>query len=241
MWYQSLKSFELDKFVCIHQIFLLEDMDQDSADMVAASKEVIENGATLPKIQVLKGVTTVMPITLVTDKTQRRLEIFLLEDMDQDYADMVAASKVLMLKPENGATLPKIQVLEGVTTVMPITLVTDKTQRRLEASKVGELVGAIGEKLSQEDVNQKLLRSLSLEWNTHVIAWRNKADLDTMRMDDLYNNLSTNGVINTTQPVNTANEVSTTITQVNVAFFTNIENLSDVVICTFLASQQNTP
>nr|GEY77132.1 ribonuclease H-like domain-containing protein [Tanacetum cinerariifolium] len=45
------------------------------------------------------------------------------------------------------------------------------------------------EKLSQEDVNQMLLRSLSPEWNTHVVVWRNKADLDTMSMDDLYNNL----------------------------------------------------
>nr|GFA01374.1 hypothetical protein [Tanacetum cinerariifolium] len=36
------------------------------------------------------------------------------------------------------------------------------------------------EKLSQEDVNQKLLTSLSPEWNTHVVMWRNKADLDTM-------------------------------------------------------------
>nr|GFA35605.1 hypothetical protein [Tanacetum cinerariifolium] len=47
----------------------------------------------------------------------------------------------------------------------------------------------LGEKLSQEDVNQKLLRSLSPEWNTHAVMWRNKADLDTMSMDDLYNNL----------------------------------------------------
>ncbi|GJU68991.1 hypothetical protein Tco_1255250 [Tanacetum coccineum] len=43
--------------------------------------------------------------------------------------------------------------------------------------------------ISQEDVNQKLLRSLSPEWNTHVVVWRNKTDLDTMSIDDLYNNL----------------------------------------------------
>ncbi|GKB42033.1 hypothetical protein Tco_0886975, partial [Tanacetum coccineum] len=68
----------------------------------------------------------------------------LLEDMDQDSTHMVAASKVPMLKPgefelwrmrieqyiqmidyalweviENGATLSKTQVMEGVTTVMP--------------------------------------------------------------------------------------------------------------------------
>nr|GEW68192.1 uncharacterized mitochondrial protein AtMg00810-like [Tanacetum cinerariifolium] len=41
-------------------------------------------------------------------------------------------------------------------------------------------------KLSQEDVNQKLLRSLSPEWNMHAVVWRNKSDLDTMSMDDLY-------------------------------------------------------
>nr|GEX60373.1 hypothetical protein [Tanacetum cinerariifolium] len=45
------------------------------------------------------------------------------------------------------------------------------------------------EKLSQEDVNQKLLKSLSPEWNTHVVVWRNKVDLDIMSMDDIYNNL----------------------------------------------------
>ncbi|GKG08680.1 hypothetical protein Tco_0334512, partial [Tanacetum coccineum] len=42
----------------------------------------------------------------------------------------------------------------------------------------------LDEKLSQEDVNQKLLRSLSLEWNTHAVVWRNKVDLDTMSMDE---------------------------------------------------------
>nr|GFA13125.1 ribonuclease H-like domain-containing protein [Tanacetum cinerariifolium] len=47
----------------------------------------------------------------------------------------------------------------------------------------------LDEKLSQEDFNQKLLRSLSPEWNTHVVVWRNIADLDTMSMADLYNNL----------------------------------------------------
>nr|GEU65708.1 hypothetical protein [Tanacetum cinerariifolium] len=41
------------------------------------------------------------------------------------------------------------------------------------------------------------------------------------------------------KPVNTANGVSTTSTQVNAAFATNIANLSDVVTCAFLASQPN--
>nr|GEW37927.1 hypothetical protein [Tanacetum cinerariifolium] len=54
--------------------------------------------------------------------------------MDQDFAHMVAASKVLMLKPENGATLPKTKVVKGVTTEVTITTVKEKAQRRLEGN-----------------------------------------------------------------------------------------------------------
>ncbi|GJW76302.1 nuclear pore complex protein NUP1-like protein isoform X2 [Tanacetum coccineum] len=163
--------------------------------------------------------------------------------MDQDSAHMVAASKVPMLKPENGATLPKITIVEGVVTMMPITIAEEKAPRRLE-----------------------LLRSLSPEWNTHAVAWRNKAELETMSMDDLYNNLkvyepkvkgissssssthnmafmssSNNNTSNTNGAVNTAHVVSTASTQVNAANSTNIDNLSDVVICSFFASQPNSP
>ncbi|GKB06409.1 hypothetical protein Tco_0834642 [Tanacetum coccineum] len=132
--------------------------------------------------------------------------------MDQDSAHMVAASKVPMLKPENGATLLKTQVVKGVTTLLPITSAEDKAQRILEvkarsalmmgisnehqlkfnsikdAKQLLEALELLDEKLSQEDVNQKLLRSLLPEWNTHAVMWRNKANLDTMSMDDLYNN-----------------------------------------------------
>nr|GEY38678.1 ribonuclease H-like domain-containing protein [Tanacetum cinerariifolium] len=37
--------------------------------------EVIENGTTLPRTQVVDGVTTVLPITTVEENTQRRLEV----------------------------------------------------------------------------------------------------------------------------------------------------------------------
>nr|GEY61675.1 hypothetical protein [Tanacetum cinerariifolium] len=138
----------------------------------------------------------------------------------------------------------------------------DQTFDRLQ--KLVSQLELLGEKLSQEDVNQKLLRCVSQEWNTHVVVWRNKADMDTMSMDDLYNNLKvdelkvkamsnsysntqnmvflssinsiTNRVVNTAQAVNTVNEVSIASTQVNV-----VDNLSDAVICAFLTSQPNSP
>nr|GEU94692.1 ribonuclease H-like domain-containing protein [Tanacetum cinerariifolium] len=41
--------------------------------------------------------------------------------------------------------------------------------------------------------------------------------------------------------VNTAHRVSAANTQVNIAYSTNIDNLSDAVICSFFASQENSP
>nr|GEW61901.1 putative ribonuclease H-like domain-containing protein [Tanacetum cinerariifolium] len=43
--------------------------------------------------------------------------------------------------------------------------------------------------IEQDDLNQKLLTSLDPEWLTHTILWRNRSDLDTMSLDDLYNHL----------------------------------------------------
>ncbi|GKB20532.1 hypothetical protein Tco_0854455 [Tanacetum coccineum] len=63
----------------------------------------------------------------------------------------------------------------------------DQTFNRLQ--KLVSQLELLDEKLSLEDVNQKLLRSLTTDWNTHAVVWRNKAELDTMSMDYLYNNL----------------------------------------------------
>ncbi|GKD06903.1 hypothetical protein Tco_1186588, partial [Tanacetum coccineum] len=63
---------------------------------------------------------------------------------------------------------------------------TKNTQRNLLKQRQLEIDG---ESISQEDVNQKFLRSLSPEWNTLTIMWRNKPEIDTLSLDDLYNNL----------------------------------------------------
>nr|GEZ12901.1 hypothetical protein [Tanacetum cinerariifolium] len=43
--------------------------------------------------------------------------------------------------------------------------------------------------IEQDDLNQKFLTSLAPKWLMHTIVWRNKSDLDTMSLDDLYNHL----------------------------------------------------
>ncbi|GJV76002.1 ribonuclease H-like domain-containing protein [Tanacetum coccineum] len=63
----------------------------------------------------------------------------------------------------------------------------DKTYDRFQ--KLISQLEIHGEVISQEDANQKLLRSLPSAWNNIALIMRNKSDLDTMSMDDLYNNL----------------------------------------------------
>ncbi|GJT47981.1 hypothetical protein Tco_0974138 [Tanacetum coccineum] len=63
----------------------------------------------------------------------------------------------------------------------------DKTYDRFQ--KLISQLEIHGEIISQEDANLKLLRSLLLAWSNIALIMRNKFDLDTMSMDDLYKNL----------------------------------------------------
>nr|GEX65152.1 ribonuclease H-like domain-containing protein [Tanacetum cinerariifolium] len=47
----------------------------------------------------------------------------------------------------------------------------------------------INVEIEQDDLNQKFLTSLAPEWLTYMIVWKNRSDLDTMSLDDLYNHL----------------------------------------------------
>ncbi|GKE88332.1 hypothetical protein Tco_1565807, partial [Tanacetum coccineum] len=46
-----------------------------------------------------------------------------------------------------------------------------------------------GEVITQEDMNLKPLRNLPSEWKTHALIWRNKQEIKTINLDNLYNNL----------------------------------------------------
>ncbi|GJS10507.1 hypothetical protein Tco_0367303 [Tanacetum coccineum] len=132
--------------------------------------EVIENGATLPKTQVVEGVTTLLPITSAEDKAQRRLEVkarstlmmgipnehqlkfnsikdakLLLEAIEKRFGGNVATKKTqrnLLKQQYENFTAPSSEML-------------DQTFDRLQ--KLVSQLELLDEKLSQEDVNQKLL------------------------------------------------------------------------------------
>ncbi|GJX20544.1 hypothetical protein Tco_0223221 [Tanacetum coccineum] len=117
-----------------------------------------------------------------------------------------------------------------------------------------------GEDISQEDTNLKLLRSLPLAWNNIALIMRNKSDLDTLSMDNLYNNLkvyeaeikgqsssssnsqnvafvSSENTSSTNEAVNTAHDVSTANSYGQVSSST----YADDVMFSFFANQSNSP
>ncbi|GJR76004.1 retrovirus-related pol polyprotein from transposon TNT 1-94 [Tanacetum coccineum] len=172
-----------------------------------------------------------------------------------------ASYKLVLLDQiiENGNAPIVTKIIDGKETVIPPTIVEKKAQRKFNTYKdakslmqaienrFGEVIKQTyerlqklisqlemhGEVISQEDINQKFLRSLSQEWTMHTIMWRNKPEIETLSLDDLFNNLkdyeskvkgtsnsttnlhnvaflstgntsNASGVVNTTQGVNTA-------------------------------------
>ncbi|GJX60261.1 ribonuclease H-like domain-containing protein [Tanacetum coccineum] len=54
--------------------------------------------------------------------------------------------------------------------------------------KIVSRLAILGVVIAQEDLNSKILSSLPPEWNTHVVMWMNKPEVETISIDDLYNN-----------------------------------------------------
>ncbi|GJU38571.1 ribonuclease H-like domain-containing protein [Tanacetum coccineum] len=194
--------------------------------------------------------------------------------MDLEIAQTTTTAKFPILKQENRKL---IQTAAQTTTNAvwylhftipgPVTMRKGSKEDHVKAEVFSDYLGY--ENISQEDLNLKFLRSLPSEWNTHVVVWRNKPDLDTMSFDDLYNNFkiveqevkgtassssslssqnmafvsspSSTNEVNTAYGVSTANtQVSPASTQVSTASTqVSIANLSDATVYAFLASQPN--
>nr|GEW89948.1 ribonuclease H-like domain-containing protein [Tanacetum cinerariifolium] len=120
----------------------------------------------------------------------------------------------------------------------------------------------LGESLSQEDINLKFLRSLPTEWRIHTLIWKNKTDLEDQSLDGLFNNLkiyeatikslsstspatqniafvSSQDTDSTNDSVSVVTSVSAASTKVPVCVLPNLDNLSDIFIYFFFASQSN--
>nr|GEV30091.1 hypothetical protein [Tanacetum cinerariifolium] len=116
---------------------------------------------------------------------------------------------------KNGATLPKTKVMKGVIIEMHITTAEEKAQRRLEVKARSILIMGIP--------------------NEHQLKFNSIKDAKKLLK------AVENRFVNIAQADNTAHGVSTPSTQVNAAYYTNTDNLSNDVIYSFFVSQPNSP
>ncbi|GJX10162.1 hypothetical protein Tco_0200021 [Tanacetum coccineum] len=140
--------------------------------------------------------------------------------------------------------------------VIAPTTAEEKAQRRLELKARSTLLMGI----SKMNILIEVLTSIK-DAKSYCKA-RNKPEIDTLSLDDLYNNLkiyepkvkrTSSSSINTqnvafvsansstNRVVNTAHGAITASTQATIVNSTTIDNLSDAVICAFFASQPNNP
>nr|GEV63600.1 putative ribonuclease H-like domain-containing protein [Tanacetum cinerariifolium] len=127
---------------------------------------MLKNGNTPLITQVVEGVETIIAPATAKENAQRRLEL--------------KARRTLLMGIPNEHQL-KFNSIKDAKSLLQA--VEKRLQKLISQLKIH------GESISQEDVNQKFLKSLSLKWNTHTIVWRNKPEIDTLSLDDLYNNM----------------------------------------------------
>ncbi|GJR20745.1 ribonuclease H-like domain-containing protein [Tanacetum coccineum] len=195
--------------------------------------DVIENGNSFkPVAQTTTNIegtsTTLVPCHVTADEKILKKN------------DVKARSMLLMALPnEHLLTFNHTWMLNFVLLLYKQDLVEDATKKTLKT-----LLKQIYENFSApstESLDSIFNRSLPFEWNTHVVVWRNKLDLDTMSFDDLYNNFEiveqgVKGIASSSSSSQnmafvSSPSISTASTQVSTA------NLSDTTVYAFLASQ----
>ncbi|GJX65529.1 hypothetical protein Tco_0299872 [Tanacetum coccineum] len=198
-------------------------MEAVSLPMVAAAKlpvlnPVIVNGDSPTPKRTVDGVKQTYPPTTADEKLTRKNEL-------------KARDTLLMALPNEHQL--KFNTYKCVKTLM------EAIKKKLEI---------MGETISQEDINLKFLRSLLSEWKTHTLIWRNKPDLDTLSMDDLYNNLkiyetevkgSSSSNQNSQNVAFVSSNNSGSFNQAHGYNSANIDSMSDVVIYSFFTNQSN--
>ncbi|GKD83450.1 hypothetical protein Tco_1350289, partial [Tanacetum coccineum] len=215
--------------------------------------EIVESGNAPIVTKTVDGKETVFPPTIVEEKVQRRAKLkarsTLLLRTDLEVTAIKKTQKNLLKQQYENFDASSIEVIK-------------KTYERLQ--KLISQLEMHGEVIPQEDINKKFLRSLSQEWTMHTIMWMNKPKIKTLSLDDLFNNLksyelevkgtsssttnshnvaflSSSSISSVTRAVNTTKVVNTASTQGAADSSTTIENLSDVVIYSFFASQPSIP
>ncbi|GJW56655.1 hypothetical protein Tco_0103386 [Tanacetum coccineum] len=183
--------------------------------------------------------------------------------------------KLPILQPENGNAPIVTKTVDGKETVIPPTSVEEKAQRRAELKARSTLLMALPNehqlKFNSYKDAKTLMQAIKNRFGgntatkkTQKNLRKNKLEIKTLSLDDLFNNLkayesevkgtsssttnsynvaflSSSSTNSATRAVNTAQGVNTASTQGAADSSINIEILSDVVIYSFFTSQPSTP
>ncbi|GJU03758.1 putative ribonuclease H-like domain-containing protein [Tanacetum coccineum] len=104
--------------------------------------------------------------------------------------------------------------------------------------KIVSRIAILGVVIAQEDLNSKFLSNLPPEWNNHVVVWMNKPEVNTMSIDDQYNNFKI--VEQKVKKSVGASSASTTSPNVNTASpQVSIASFSDNAVYAFMVENPN--
>ncbi|GJS21917.1 hypothetical protein Tco_0450549 [Tanacetum coccineum] len=140
--------------------------------------EIVEIGNAPIVTKTVDGKETVIPPTSVEESTKKGKikgnKHFVIENRFGGNSATKKTQKNLLKQQYENFAASSTEVIE-------------QTYERLQ--KLISQLEMHGEVISQEDINQKFLRSLSKEWTMHTIVWRNKPEIESLSLDDLFNNL----------------------------------------------------
>nr|GEY51566.1 hypothetical protein [Tanacetum cinerariifolium] len=125
------------------------------------------------------------PASESSTKKKGRIVVITIEDMQKRRNDVKARTTLLLSLPDEHqlrfSKYETAQEAEGSETL-------EQTFNRLQA--IVSHLEFMDVDIKQDDLNQKFLTSLAPEWLMYTIVWRNKDDLDTISLDDVYNHLN---------------------------------------------------
>nr|GEX97093.1 retrovirus-related Pol polyprotein from transposon TNT 1-94 [Tanacetum cinerariifolium] len=204
--------------------------------------------------------SNIVSVIVVLDLSKVANPLYLLRDKDifksKDLQMVVAAAKLPILNP-NEFDLWKMKIEQYF-------LMIDYSLWEVILNGDSSLPTRIVDGAVQIIAPTTTDQSLPLEWKTHTLIWRNKADLEEQSLDYLFNNLkiyevevkcsstssqntqniafvSFDNTDNTNESVSDVPSVSTTSSKATVSTLPNVDSLSDEVIYSFFASQFNNP
>nr|GEY48365.1 ribonuclease H-like domain-containing protein [Tanacetum cinerariifolium] len=122
-------------------------------------------------------------------KKKRRTVAFTTNDMQKRRNDVMARTTLLLALPdEHQLRFSKYKTAQELWAAILKTFGGNEATKKTKKNLLNHLE-FMDIEIEQDDLNQKFLTSLAPEWLMHTIVWRNRSDLDTMSLDDLYNHL----------------------------------------------------